>query len=575
MKILTNYATQTNKNYPIFTSRKTNDSCNTSNADNSLILITGCDNVLGNVCVKKMSESEKFALLKDTFWEKVASADVEYAIGRWNFYTNSTSENMQKLQDSVGRYHELFRDEKTFDAFSHIDKTKLSEHDAKILTYILKNFDEEINAGHYFKSGFNNKTNEISQKFNNYVMKIDNIEVSNAEITKILETETDPEIRKKAYDAKVKRGDLIAEDLRELVRMRNDYAKKQGYDNYFDYSLKEEYDVEPEFLDDLLNQVYTKVQSKLKKNQNKYKVELEEFYGTKNLEAHHYGLLLDSNPAKAVNEKLEKLAKENSHIVEEISKKAYQGMGYNIQEMLDSGKITLDLYPRKNKNTGGLSVAVDYGKDVRILANLNNDLGSIETLCHEMGHAVYDLGISEDLQFFDKDRASYAMTEAVAMMMGDLVFREDILRGYISSKELKNLKKSFVASEVNFISRCAMYIEFEREMYKNPDKDPAQIWQEKNAKYRNRIEKANNEWATIPHFLTHPVYYQNYFRATLMKAQIYKHLMSRFGDITENKKVADYLNKELFSYGATVEEYDLIKQLTGKDFSADDFVKSI
>lgn len=574
MKILTNYATQTNKNYPIFTSRKTNDSCNTSNADNSLILITGCDNVLGNLRVKKMSETEKFALLKDTFEKKLAPADIEYAIGQWNFDTNSTSENLQKLQDSEEKYYELFSDEKTFDAFSHIDKTKLSEHDAKILEDILKGFNKMINTGDDITE-LRNKGNLISQKFNSRVMKIDDREVSNAEITKILQTETDSEIRKKAYDAKIKRGNLIAEDLRELVRMRNDYAKKQGYDNFFDYKLKETYDVEPEFLDDLLNQVYTKAQSKLKKNQNKYKVELEEFYGTKNLEAHHYGLLLDSNPDKAVNEKLEELAKENPYIVEEISKKAYEGMGYNIDEMLDAGKLTLDLYPRKNKNTHGFCFGIDLGKDARILANLNNDVGSIDTLCHEMGHAVYDLGISEDLQFFDKKVASSAMTEAVAMMMGDLVAREDILQDYISSKELKNFKKSFVANEVDFIARSAMFIEFEREMYKNPDKDPAQIWQEKKAKYRNRIEKADNEWATIPHFLSHPAYMQNYFRATLMKAQIYNHLTSRFGDITENKKVADYLNKELFSYGATVEEYDLIKQLTGKDFSADDFVKSL
>ena len=41
-------------------------------------------------------------------------------------------------------------------------------------------------------------------------------------------------------------------------------------------------------------------------------------------------------------------------------------------------------------------------------------------------------------------------------------------------------------------------------MYKNPDKDPAQIWKEKKLKYKNRDEKADNEWATIPHFLSLP-----------------------------------------------------------------------
>jgi oligoendopeptidase F len=65
-------------------------------------------------------------------------------------------------------------------------------------------------------------------------------------------------------------------------------------------------------------------------------------------------------------------------------------------------------------------------------------------------------------------------------------------------------------------------------------------------KYLNRHEAADNEWATIPHYLTHPGYYQNYFRATLMKAQIYNHLNEMLGNITENSKTAEYMNKNIF-----------------------------
>ena len=94
-------------------------------------------------------------------------------------------------------------------------------------------------------------------------------------------------------------------------------------------------------------------------------------------------------------------------------------------------------------------------------------------------------------------------------------------------------------------------------------------------KYLNRFEEADNEWATIPHYLTHPGYYQNYFRATLMKAQIYNHLHKVLGNITENKKTAEYMDKNIFSIGASVEEYDLIKQLTGKEFGVDDFARGL
>ena len=60
-----------------------------------------------------------------------------------------------------------------------------------------------------------------------------------------------------------------------------------------------------------------------------------------------------------------------------------------------------------------------------------------------------------------------------------------------------------------------------------------------------------------------------------MKAQMYNHLVKTLGFITENKNSAQYMDKNIFSLGATLEEYDLIKQLTGKDFSSKDFAENL
>ena len=56
-----------------------------------------------------------------------------------------------------------------------------------------------------------------------------------------------------------------------------------------------------------------------------------------------------------------------------------------------------------------------------------------------------------------------------------------------------------------------------------------------------------------------------------MKVQIYNYLKSVLGNITENKEAAKYMNENIFSLGASIEEYDLIEKLTGKAFSAEDF----
>ena len=61
--------------------------------------------------------------------------------------------------------------------------------------------------------------------------------------------------------------------------------------------------------------------------------------------------------------------------VVEISKKAYAGMGYDVDKL----PIKLDLFPRENKNTHGFSFPIEAGKDARILANLTNNVSRIDT----------------------------------------------------------------------------------------------------------------------------------------------------------------------------------------------------
>ena len=529
-----------------------------------------CANIIAelNIRSKAMNESEKFIKLREEFSPDLAKRIHEEEKAAWDFYINSNPDTMKTFETVQDNITQLFSNKETYQKFLDINKKKLTKHEQKQLKDILKAFDERLNSGELFKA-IEKKENEIAQKYNSYVAKIDGKEVSKPEISRIIQTETDLQIRQKAYEATIKGGDLIADDMVEFVKLRNEFAKSKGYDNFFEYKLKEDFDVDVKLLDKLIAEVYSGAKDKIKAIQQKTTKELKEIFGIEKLEGHHYGLLTDSNPEKSVNKILE-----NTNI-EEICKNAYRGMGYNIDELIKNGNLTLDLYPRKGKNTHGFAFCITPGEDARILANLRNDSRSIDTLNHELGHCVYDLGISKDLPFVDREPSSPAFTEAIAMMMGDLPKKENILKNIIPPEILNKFKNSLKEDESNFVSKCLLIIDFEREFYKNPEQNPAKLWSDLRRKYRGQDHAPNNEWATIPHYLSHPAYYQNYFRASLMKAQIYNHLHSVLGNITENKKTAQYLVDNIFSKGASVEEYELIKQLTGKNFSAEDYIKTL
>ena len=552
------------------------------------LLTAGCATIISALESgrKSMSEVNKFIDVREELSKKMEPASVDTEKKCWEFFINSNPETQEAYEKAEDELYTLYRDEVTYNKLKEINKNDLPPHEAKQYKDLMRAFDEELNTGEA-KKALRKKEADIGQKYNTYVPMIDGKEVTKVDITKILQTDENPDIRRKAYEAKVKGGDLIADDLIELVKMRNEYAKTKNFDNYFEYMIKEEYDVEPEFLDKLIDDVYLKAQSKIKNLQEKRQNELKEKFEVDDLKAYHYGLLLDSDPEKGVNEILQSCEKTSpvskkgineiliNNNIENISRKTYSGMGYDIDKLQAEGKLTLDLYPRKGKNTHGFCFGIEAGKDSRILANLMNNVQSIDTLNHELGHCMYDLGLSTELPFFDRSPSSSAVTEAIAMMMGDIMKKEDILKDIVPDELLKKFKDSFKDDEANFVSRSLQIINFERELYKNPDQNPAKLWADIKKKYLNRDEKADNEWATIPHYLTHPGYYQNYFRATLMKAQIYNHLHEALGNITENKNTAEYMDKNIFSIGSSIEEYDLIKQLTGKDFGVDDFVNNL
>lgn len=517
----------------------------------------------------KMNTQEKYIELRETYGKELAPKKLQAELTAWDFYINSTNENLEKMTKAEDELFNLYKDEEMYKAFSAIQNEGLNnKHLDKQLKNIVKLYDEELNSGELKKS-LRTKESKIAAKYNSYVPKIDNREVSKAEINKILETEKNVDLRKKAYDAKIGGGDLIANDLVELVKMRNEFARSQGYKNFFEYQLKEEFDVDIEQLDDLLSDVFENAKDANKGFQANAKRELSEAFGisANDLKNYHYGLLMDNEPAKKVNNEL----KTKEQVVD-IAINAYKNMGYDIDNM----PIILDLFPRKNKNTHGFCFGIEPGKDSRILANLTNNTNSLDTLCHELGHSVYNLGIATNMPYVEQETTP-AMTEAVAMMMGDLPQQEDILKDFVRPEILKEFKDNHKKSEAKFINHSIQIINFEREMYKNPDQNLGKLWHDMKCKYKGRSENEDidNEWATVPHYLSHPVYYQNYFRAALIKAQMYKHLTKELGLLTENKQTAQYLNENLFRYGLSVDENDLIEQFTGEKLSSKAFCDSL
>src|SRR4029079_4065758 len=73
------------------------------------------------------------------------------------------------------------------------------------------------------------KANAVEQAFNVYRAKVDGKEMTDSEVRKVLKTSTDKDRRKAVWEASKGVGSVVEKDLKELVKLRNEAAKKLGF----------------------------------------------------------------------------------------------------------------------------------------------------------------------------------------------------------------------------------------------------------------------------------------------------------------------------------------------------------
>lgn len=498
----------------------------------------------------------------------------EFNIADWDYYTNSTDENEKKSAEAYSKFLEVHNNKNDFERLKLIKEKGISSPELlKSFNDIYPDYEENFTHMQELKK-LNDQTLEVQSIINNYRGNIDGKAYTNGKLDDMLCVEKDPQIREKIYTArKVDNGNLLAPKLIELVNFRNNYAKKLGYDDYFSYKLDREFKISEKELFNLVSEVYEKTSNTYNAISDNTNKKLATIFNTNadKLQPWHYNLLLNEDPTKEIDHYFK-----NTEDVMTSAFSLYRNMGWDIHKL----PITLDLLPREGKNQHAYSFDIDKNKDARILANLRPELDSHRCLMHELGHSVYDLSIPGTLHYFDQNVASSSMTEAFAMMNETLAIREaNLSKSLEVPPELFNkLEINRVNKSLNFIRSCLHFITFEKEMYANPNQNLAELWYKNQQKYLNRPmpAKLDNRWASEKiHIISYPAYYQNYFRAEIMASQMYEGAKNKLGDLTKTTKTKEFFDKNLFRFGSTLSENEVLQKLSGKSLSVDDYCKQL
>jgi peptidyl-dipeptidase A len=420
---------------------------------------------------------------------------------------------------------------------------------------------------------------EVRQKYYNFRARVDGQELTDNQLDEILKTSKDAAQVRQTWEASKQIGAEVADQVRELARVRNAAAKAQGFRDHFQKSLTLD-----EINEDELTQLFSMLDKATGAPYAALKAQIDReraaHFGVSepDLRPWHYGDRFFQNPPEMGEVNLDAL-----FAGKDPTKHAtltYDGMGMEVRDILERS----DLYARPGKNQHAFCINIDHEGDVRTLNNLESNHRWNETLLHELGHAVYDKYIDQSLPWLLREPPHTLSTEAIALMMGSLTYDQEWLvevAGAPASQAehlSRAAKERDRAGRLIFTRWCLVMTSFERALYADPERDLDTLWWDLVERYqllRRPDGRQAPDWAAKYHVALAPVYYQNYELGYLATAQLQDRVRKAAGGFVGRKKAGKWLREKVFRSGSSQDWMTHVATATGEALNPQYFVATV
>ncbi|MEI6062338.1 MAG: M2 family metallopeptidase [Bacteroidota bacterium] len=504
----------------------------------------------------------------------------ESSLAYWNASISGKDADWKKSEDLNIELTKAYSNKEDFAILK-----KIKESDAITDELLKRQLDVMYNAylGNQVDSALLNSVikmqTAIEKKFSNFRADVNGKKLTDNDVEDVLKTSVNSAELQQAWEGHKAIGPVVAQDIINLVKKRNEIAKQLGFNNYHEMSLKlseqDPQDISQLFdeLDNLTHDAFAglkgEIDTYLAKRDNVKVAELMPW--------HYQNRFFQEAPA-IYSIDLDKYYKNQN--IETLTTDYYASIGLDIKAMIAKS----DLYEKPGKNQHAYCIDIDNMQDIRVLCNIKPNQNWMGTMLHEFGHANYDKYIDEKLPFSLRNPAHTFTTEAIAMFFGRMSSNAQFL---VNMKLTDTADAHKVAAEgfkvlrleqLTFSRWAQVMYRFEKALYENPDQDLNKLWWDLVEKYQMIKRPANRnqpDWASKIHIATSPCYYHNYLLGELLASQFNHYIAASvlktddFGQCYFAKKeVGDYLIEKVFKPGARYSWNEMIEKATGEKLTA-------
>ncbi|MCU0915064.1 MAG: M2 family metallopeptidase [Planctomycetes bacterium] len=504
----------------------------------------------------------------------------------WEAATTGKPEKFAELKELQLQIRRIYSDANDFARIKALDKSR-SVHEPRLARQLDKLY------GAYLQNQIEpallaqivELDTNIQQGYNNYRPTLGDRPVTMSDIYTILTTEKDSARRQAAWQASKQVGNIISHDLLALVRLRNQAAQKLGFDHYHTMAIivGEQNPMDLEVIFEELEWLTREPFARLKRDLDE---KLAKSYGIepKDLMPWHYHDPFFQRTPLVYELDLDQYY--TGKDIERLAWEYYTGIGLRVDDILARS----DLHDRAGKYPHAFSHDVDRKGDVRVLANLQDTERWMETLLHELGHALYDKYHDPNEPWLLREPAHPFTTEAVAMFFGRLSRNATWMRTMLGlpadeTAKIKQVSGRYLQfQQILFVRWALVMYHFEKALYANPKQDLNSLWWDLVEKYqllRRPPGPPDAGWASKLHFTTAPCYYHNYMLGELLASQLHDHLVHNVLKLesdedlsyVSDERVGRYLREKVFGPGARERWQKMIVSATGEPLTPKYFVQ--
>jgi peptidyl-dipeptidase A len=429
--------------------------------------------------------------------------------------------------------------------------------------------------------------NKVEQTFNTHRSNAQGRQLSENDVRAILRTTADSSAAMEAWLAYHEVGKKVAEQVREVARLRNEQARQLGFANFFEFQLAQQELPLDQFwkifdgLEALTAAPFAELKDRIDAQRAKhFNIAHEQ------LRPWHFGDLFFQEAPPGEEADLDALFADADLV--ELTRRYYESMGMPIDDILARS----DLYEKPGKSPHAFCNDKDRAGDIRELGNLKANAYWADTMLHEIGHAVYDKYIDKDVPFLLHTAAHSLTTEGMAQMFGAMIKNPHWLRHVrgldesAMSKLAPALRDSLRTEKLIFARWTQVMVRFEQGMYENPEQDLAALWWKLKQRYQlipPPDDVSLPGYAAKVHILTSPVYYHSYMLGDLFAAQVHAYAAQKVLGIDDplrtsfynEPKAGAYFKEKIFGPGNLYSWNELTKRATGAELSADAFARYV